>query len=273
MASFFGGFLVGATATVTTVQRVGHVRTFAALAAIASVSILAHGMFVSPIIWAMLRFVTGVCYAGVFVVAESWLNDAAVNETRGRLLSIYMLTAFAGMGGGQLLLNLANPADIDLFILVSVLISISIVPMLLSHSARAERRPSDRGADRSTYFIVPTRFQGFAARRRWHVRGGCDQRHRVRNGCRLRTGTRPFRRRRRLFHERDHRRRRIAAVSNREALGCVRPTPCHDGRVLRGGSSGTSGEHGRRRDRVLGAGNVLRRHVIEPSHALDRLHK
>ncbi|MGI9410592.1 MAG: MFS transporter, partial [Hyphomicrobiaceae bacterium] len=132
MASFFGGFLIGATATVTTVQRVGHVRTFAALAAIASVAILAHGMFVSPIIWALLRFVTGVCYAGVFVVAESWLNDAAMNETRGRLLSIYMLTAFAGMGGGQLLLNLANPADIDLFILVSVLISISIVPMLLS---------------------------------------------------------------------------------------------------------------------------------------------
>ncbi|MEM7750790.1 MAG: MFS transporter, partial [Pseudomonadota bacterium] len=132
MASFFGGFLLGATATVRTVQRVGHVRTFAALAAIASVAILAHGMFVSPLVWAMLRFVTGVCYAGVFVVAESWLNDSATNESRGQLLSIYMLTAFAGMGGGQLLLNLAQPEDIDLFILVSVLISVSIVPMLLS---------------------------------------------------------------------------------------------------------------------------------------------
>ncbi len=132
MASFFGGFLLGATVTVRTVQRVGHVRTFAALAAVASVAILAHGMFVSPIVWAMLRFVTGVCYAGVFVVAESWLNDSATNESRGQLLSVYMLTAFAGMGGGQLLLNLAKPEDIDLFILVSVLISISIVPMLLS---------------------------------------------------------------------------------------------------------------------------------------------
>ena len=132
MASFFGGFLFGATATVRTVQRVGHVRTFAALAAVASVAILAHGMFVSPIVWAVLRFITGVCYAGVFVVAESWLNDSATNESRGQLLSIYMLTAFAGMGGGQLLLNLAQPEDIDLFILVSVLISISIVPMLLS---------------------------------------------------------------------------------------------------------------------------------------------
>ncbi len=131
MASFFAGFLVGASVAVRTVRRVGHVRVFAALAAIASVSILAHGLFVSPIVWAALRFVTGVCFAGVFVVAESWLNDSATNETRGRLLSFYMFSSFAGMGGGQLLLNVADPEQIDLFILVSALISLSVVPMLL----------------------------------------------------------------------------------------------------------------------------------------------
>lgn len=142
MASFFAGFLLGASVTVSTVQRVGHVRTFAALAAVASVAILAHGLFVSPGTWAALRFVTGVCYAGVFVVAESWLNGAATNETRGRLLSFYMLTAFAGMGGGQLLLNLAAPEDIDLFILVSALISLSVVPMLLSAAPSPATTPS-----------------------------------------------------------------------------------------------------------------------------------
>ncbi len=132
MASFFAGFLFGAVWAVRTVQRVGHVRTFAALAAIASVSILAQGIFVEPVVWAGLRFVTGVCYAGIFVVAESWLNSAATNETRGRLLSYYMLTTFAGLAGGQFLLNIADPAGIDLFVLVSVLISVSVVPMLLS---------------------------------------------------------------------------------------------------------------------------------------------
>ncbi|MEM9204848.1 MAG: MFS transporter [Pseudomonadota bacterium] len=132
MASFFAGFLVGAIWAVSVVQRVGHIRGFAAFASIASVSILAHGVFVEPIFWSALRFVTGICFAGIFVVAESWLNSSSSNQNRGQLLSVYMFTSFAGMGAGQLLLNLSSPESINLFILVSVLISFSVVPMLLN---------------------------------------------------------------------------------------------------------------------------------------------
>ncbi len=132
MAGFFAGFFVGSVWTVGAVRRVGHIRVFAALASLASITVLVHGLFIDPALWAGLRFITGVCFAGIFVVAESWLNSGATNETRGRLLSIYMMVSFAGMGGGQALLPVAQPEEIDLFILVSVLISFSVVPLLLS---------------------------------------------------------------------------------------------------------------------------------------------
>ena len=134
MASFFLGFLVGSTWTAGAIRRVGHVRVFAALASLASISILVHGVFVEPLVWAAMRLVTGFCYAGIFVVAESWLNSKSTNRTRGQMLSFYMITTFAGMGGGQLMLNMADPEGTDLFILVSVLISMAVLPILLSAS-------------------------------------------------------------------------------------------------------------------------------------------
>jgi len=132
MACFFAGFLLGSTWTPSAMRQVGHVRVFAALTATASVSILLHALIIEAIAWGIMRFLTGLCYAGIFVVAESWLNDRAPNESRGQLLGMYMVTIFAGMGGGQLLLNLASPAQSDLFMIASVLISVAVVPMLLS---------------------------------------------------------------------------------------------------------------------------------------------
>lgn len=132
MSGFFAGFLLGATWTPRAVNRVGHVRVFAALASLASVSILVHSVVIDPIVWGLMRVVTGVCFAGIFVVAESWLNEAADNESRGQLLAVYMMTQFLGLAGGQMLLNVADPAQAELFILVSVLISLAAIPLLLS---------------------------------------------------------------------------------------------------------------------------------------------
>lgn len=141
MSGFFFGFLIGSRWTPTALRRVGHIRVFGALASLASISILVHSLFVDPLVWGLMRFITGLCYAGIFVVAESWLNDRAANETRGQMLSIYMVVTFLGMGAGQLMLNLSDPGEVDLFILVSVLISFAVVPILLS----ATRAP-DYGA-------------------------------------------------------------------------------------------------------------------------------
>jgi MFS family permease len=89
-------------------------------------------VFLSPFAWFAFRLITGVCMAGLFLVTESWINDIATNRTRGELLSVYMVVMMAGMGLGQLLLNLADPHGFERFVLVSVLISLALVPMLLN---------------------------------------------------------------------------------------------------------------------------------------------
>ena len=135
MSSFYAGFLSGSVLTPKIMARVGHIRVFAALAALASASILIHAVFVSISVWIVLRLISGFCFAGLYVVAESWLNDSSTNETRGKVLSLYMLVTYISVGIGQLLLNLADPGDYLLFILTSVLISIAVVPLLLSATA------------------------------------------------------------------------------------------------------------------------------------------
>ncbi len=132
MSAYFLGFMAGSSLTPGMVRRVGHIRVFAALASLASIAILVHGVFVNASTWFGMRTVTGFCYAGMYVVAESWLNDRASNEIRGRILSIYMVVMGAGMGSGQLLLNLSDPRGMELFVLTSVLVSLALVPILLT---------------------------------------------------------------------------------------------------------------------------------------------
>ena len=132
MSFYFLGMLVGSIVTPKLVARVGHIRVFAALASAASIAILLHSVYVNPYTWSLMRLVTGICFSGLFVVTESWLNDRASNENRGAILSIYMVVVTLGMGSGQFLLNVADPASTDLFILISVIISFALVPILLT---------------------------------------------------------------------------------------------------------------------------------------------
>ena len=134
MSSFYLGFLIGSIITTKIVISVGHIRVFAALAALASAAILVHALFISTAIWIGLRLVSGFCLAGLYVVAESWLNDKATNETRGQILSLYMIVTYVGVAIGQLLLNYADPSGFPLFILISILISVAVIPLLLSAS-------------------------------------------------------------------------------------------------------------------------------------------
>jgi MFS family permease len=131
MSGYYVGFLASSLLTPRGVRRVGHIRVFAALAAMASTSALLAPIFVRPEIWFVLRAVTGFCYAGLYVIGESWINARADNETRGRLLSIYVLVQYVGLTGGQAMLNLASPAGFELFSLVAIAISAAVVPILM----------------------------------------------------------------------------------------------------------------------------------------------
>ncbi|MBT4546226.1 MAG: MFS transporter [Alphaproteobacteria bacterium] len=138
------GSLIGCLIAPKLIMRVGHIRIFAAFASIASATALIHLVTNDPLSWGAMRLLQGFCFSGLYIVAESWLNGSASNETRASLLSTYFITQTGGVMIGQLLLNLSSPEGIFLFIVVSVLISFSLVPMLVSASAIPPYVPPER---------------------------------------------------------------------------------------------------------------------------------
>jgi len=134
MSAYFLGFLGGSRLAPALIRRVGHVRVFAALASLISAILILYPALTDPISWTLGRVLIGFCFSGVYVTAESWLNNAATNETRGQALSLYMITQMAGIVSAQGLLLIADPAGFILFIIPSVLVSISFAPILLSVS-------------------------------------------------------------------------------------------------------------------------------------------
>jgi MFS family permease len=132
MSCYYVGYLVGTRLAPRLLRRVGPVRVFATLAALASVAVLVHGAWVHPGPWALMRLLSGVCFAGIYVVAESWLNHRASATNRGRLLAIYMLVLYVGLGAAQFLLVLSNPQSTQPFMLVAALISVAMVPIVAS---------------------------------------------------------------------------------------------------------------------------------------------
>jgi len=132
MSGYFVGYFVGSNLTPSMVSRVGHIRVFAAFASMASLSILIIAAYVNPVVWTLGRFLTGLSLVSCYVVAESWLNDRANNRTRGKLLSVYMIINYLALACGALLLNFDDPTSFKPFVLVSILLSIALIPILLT---------------------------------------------------------------------------------------------------------------------------------------------
>ena len=134
MSAYFVGFLFGSRMAPDMIRRVGHVRVFAALGSLISAVLILYPVATHPIAWMAGRVVIGFCFSGVYVTAESWLNNAATNETRGQSLSLYMIVQMAGIVSAQALILVADPGGFILFIVPSVLISLAFAPILLSIS-------------------------------------------------------------------------------------------------------------------------------------------
>jgi len=132
MSCYYVGFLVGTSLAPRMIRGVGHVRVFSAFAAVAAASTLVQAVFVTPVVWGAMRLMTGICLAGIYVVAESWLNDRATQETRSRLLALYMVVLYGGLGAAQFLLLVSDPGSDTPFMLVAALICLAIVPLVLS---------------------------------------------------------------------------------------------------------------------------------------------
>jgi MFS family permease len=126
MAAYFAGLVVGVFWCRSAIRDVGHIRSFAAFAAIMSVLPLGHAFLVHPWAWVVFRGLAGLCIAGLFMVTESWINERASNEMRGRILAVYLTAYYAALAGGQFLLNVGDPRARALFALVSILVSLAI---------------------------------------------------------------------------------------------------------------------------------------------------
>ena len=134
MSAYFAGFLGGSRVAPEMIRRVGHVRVFAALASFISAILILYPAFAHPVAWALGRVVIGFCFSGVYVTAESWLNNSADNTNRGKALSVYMIVQMFGLVIAQVLLAMGDVSGYALFIVSSVLVSISFAPILLSIS-------------------------------------------------------------------------------------------------------------------------------------------
>ncbi|WP_262269365.1 MFS transporter [Microvirga yunnanensis] len=142
-SAFWGGIVIGSLYAGRVIQQVGHTRTFAALAAVAASTALFHLLVISPAVWIAARALTGFCFAGLFIVVESWLNASVTAQTRGQVLSVYGMTGLIAGIGGQMLLPAGDPYGYRLFCFVAILICLALVPTALSRATAPAHAVSD----------------------------------------------------------------------------------------------------------------------------------
>ena len=212
MAGYYLGLFLGSLGVPHILKNVGHVRVFGAMSAVASAAVLVHAAIVDPYVWAFMRILTGFSFAGMYIVCESWLNDQSTNETRGQMLS-FMIVTMAGIAGGQLMISLDSETGVELFLLASVLVSLAVVPILISVGKAPEFSAPERTACADLPDFATCRYRP------------CAERHVNRDGLRHGRGLWQVnwyeQQRDRLFHDSPGDRRDAAAISGGPAVGPV----------------------------------------------------
>jgi len=130
--TYYLGYALGTLRAPAFVDRFGHIRAFAALSSLISAVVLAHGLWVEPYFWIALRFVTGLCFAGLATVVDSWINAKATRDVRGQLLAVASIAAIAGYAVGPLFVALGSVDTLVLFVIASILMSVALVPVTLT---------------------------------------------------------------------------------------------------------------------------------------------
>ncbi|PIZ29394.1 MAG: MFS transporter [Alphaproteobacteria bacterium CG_4_10_14_0_8_um_filter_53_9] len=157
---YYAGFILGCLYTPRLMARVGHIRTFTALVAIASIGPLANPVLISPFVWILLRGMTGFCLAGLYLIIESWLNEKAENGNRGFVMSSYIVVNFSVITIGQLLVMAEDPSSFVLFTVASILISLSALPIALTTTNQPTPPPVTRFRPKKLYQISPVGMVG-----------------------------------------------------------------------------------------------------------------
>ena len=162
-SSYFLGFAAGCLLGTRLVSRVGHIRAFTAMVSIASTVALVHALVPNPIVWWVLRAATGFCFAVLYMIIESWLNERSTNETRGTIFSIYTIINLSVLTLGQLMITLYDPAAFPLFALASILVSIAAVPVAMTTAPAPAPLGDVRIRVRRLFKMSPVGFGGCLA--------------------------------------------------------------------------------------------------------------
>lgn len=131
-SAYYAGLMIGCLGCPWVIARVGHIRAFAAFTSVATMSPLIEAIWTAPPVWWLIRGLTGVCFAGILMVFESWINGRASNETRGQVLATYTIINFTVIIFGQQLINVGDPASFELFSLAAIMFSLAAAPVALT---------------------------------------------------------------------------------------------------------------------------------------------
>ncbi len=160
MSAYYVGLIVGTLRIGPLVNRIGHIRAFAAFCAIAAAAAITFPFYASAPLWILLRGIIGFSMAGLFMVVESWLNDRATGETRGTVMSLYMMVSYLAMGSGQFMLNLGDPYEPQLFMLTTLLFCLALIPVAVTRASYPAPVESSHFGFRELYRISPTAVMG-----------------------------------------------------------------------------------------------------------------
>jgi Major Facilitator Superfamily. len=155
MAAYFLGFVVGNFVCPPLIRRVGHVRAFAAMAAIVTAVALSHALIVYPVTWFALRVINGACMMGLYMVVESWLNAITPNERRGQVFAVYMATTLLAMAAGQYLILVGEITSLTPFALTAVFLALALVPVVLTRISQPVVVETPRLALRTLFALAP----------------------------------------------------------------------------------------------------------------------
>ena len=162
LASYYGGYTLGTAVRGSILLRVGQIRLFAALAGIVAASVAMQPVLTAAPAWILMRLVTGIGYAGLFIVAESWLNGCSNPGNRGLIFAVYLVATNAAFGGGQFLLNIPFPGSFQLFCLAATLFCLSLVPISLTHATPPALTESPRLTLKDLRRLAPVSLSGCA---------------------------------------------------------------------------------------------------------------
>ena len=159
-SAYFLGFAIGTMRAGPLINRVGHIRSFAAFAAIVAATMLSFLLIIEPWAWVVLRIVMGASISGLFVIIESWLNNRATNQSRGVLLSMYMMIGYLASAIGQQALQLSDPDGPNIFIFAGMLLILAVVPVALTRATHPDPVPTPHINLRLLIHTSPTSLGG-----------------------------------------------------------------------------------------------------------------